>query len=196
MAGRKCSICSHQESARITKAICDGGSKRTIADRFGVTPAAVQRHRSGCLHMAIRSKTDETARAERSRESVGDSVRFENATNPISKPADLLERLGSLFRLGDLLEEAYQRRDVDAVVKLAREYRAAAESYARVAGWLVDGGVQVNVDQRRQGLVLLGGMSEDELRTQIARLTAAGSADVIVDAVSAPIEVESRSLGP
>jgi hypothetical protein len=108
----------------------------------------------------------------------------------------LLEHLKGLFRLNDLLESALQRSDVDAAVKVGREIRSTCETFARVAGWLVDGGVQVNVDQRRQGLVLLGGMSEDELRTQIARLTAAGSADVIMDAASTPIEVESRALSP
>ncbi len=193
MPGRKCSVCAHARSSEITKAICDGGSKRTIADRFGVTPASVQRHRSGCLHINVRPKIDETAPAERSRASVGDSVRFENATNPISTPTDLLERLGSLFRLGDLLEEAYERRDVDSCVKLAREYRAAAESYAKVAGWMTDG-VQLNVDARRQSVELLGRLSEADLRA-IASL-ADGGVRVGVDEVAEAIDVESKALGP
>lgn len=77
----------------------------------------------------------------------------------------LLERLRSLFRLGDLLEEAYTRRDVDACVKLAREYRAAAESYAKVAGWMSEAASSsMIVDQRKQVVQLFGKLSEAELR--------------------------------
>ncbi len=71
-----------------------------------------------------------------------------------------------------MLEEAYERRDVDAVVKLAREYRAAAESYAKVAGWLVEGGGNTTlIDARRQSIAVLSKLTEDELRA-----LAAGSA--------------------
>ncbi|MGA8475794.1 MAG: hypothetical protein WB681_12095 [Candidatus Cybelea sp.] len=68
-----------------------------------------------------------------------------------------------------MLEESYERRDIDAVVKLAREYRAAAESYAKVAGWLVEGGGNTTlIDARRQSIALLGKLSESELRALAA----------------------------
>jgi hypothetical protein len=63
------------------------------------------------------------------------------------------------------LREAYQKRDVDACVKLAREYRAAAESYAKVAGWLVEGSSTTTlIDNRRQTIELAGKFTEDFLR--------------------------------
>jgi hypothetical protein len=78
-------------------------------------------------------------------------------------------------------EEAYERRDVDACVKLAREYRASAESYARLAGWLVEGGGNTFVDARKQQIAVLGQLSIDELRAiaggkPVAALEAADSA--------------------
>jgi hypothetical protein len=97
------------------------------------------------------------------------SIRFETNRGEISSPKDLLTKLSTLFRLGDLLEEAYAARDVDACVKLAREYRAAAESYARIAGWLVEGGGNTTlIDARRQSIGILGKLTEQELRALAA----------------------------
>ncbi|MGA8532682.1 MAG: hypothetical protein WB615_01085 [Candidatus Tumulicola sp.] len=113
----------------------------------------------------------------------GSSDRFASSEE-ISGPRQLLERLGALFRLGDLLEEAYQRRDVDQCVKLAREVRSTAESYARVAGWLNEGSSSTIIDQRRQLWVenisklsdqelweLAGDPTEDASGVHLPRLT-------------------------
>ena len=190
---RRCTICSHSELAAIGKAIATGHSNRNLANRFNVSPAAIQRHRAGCLKQPRREKKVAPGSAPAS---VGGSNRFDS-DGEIATPADLLERLRSLFRLGDLLEEAYQRRDVDACVKLAREYRSAAESYARVAGWMTDGAsATVNIDARKQGLVLLGRMDEASLRSAIASLSAGGDAALVGGSGEAAIDVESRVVPP
>lgn len=83
---------------------------------------------------------------------------------------DLRDRLGVVFRLGDLLEEALGKKDVDSSVKLAREYRAAVESYAKIAGWLNEGSTTI-IDQRRQTVQLFKDLSTEELRALAACAT-------------------------
>lgn len=46
-----------------------------------------------------------------------------------------------------------------------REYRAAAESYAKVAGWMTDAAQSnVTIDARRQVAITLSKLSENEIR--------------------------------
>jgi hypothetical protein len=95
--------------------------------------------------------------------SAGDSVRFDNGGGEITSPRDLLKLLQRLFRLGEMLEIAYQRQDVDACVKLARELCATAGSYARSARSLVEGGGNTTlIDARRQQIAVLGQLSLEE----------------------------------
>jgi hypothetical protein len=163
---RYCTACAHKDAGEIAKAIAAGGSNRAIAHRFGVTGAAIQRHRVNCLRAPRRVK--ESGAGEK-QGTPGAALRFESPKGEITSPKDLLSRLSALFRLGDLLEEAYERRDVDALVKLAREYRAAAESYAKLAGWLVEGGGNTTlIDARRQSITLLSKLTEEELRALAA----------------------------
>jgi hypothetical protein len=163
---RSCSVCRHDKTAEIAKAIAAGGSNRTVSLQFEVTESAVQRHRVNCLRAPRRPKG--LGRDSAGEES-GGSVRFDSG-GTIASPKDLLSRLQSLFRLGDLLEEAITRKDVDAVVKLARELRATAESYAKVAGWLaVDGASSTVNDYRKQTVQILGSIPEDDLRALIGR---------------------------
>lgn len=182
---RSCTICTHPNTAEISKAIMAGGSKRTLAVRFGVNDASIQRHRTICLQAAPRqNRSGATSKPS----SDPEKVRFENDTAAISSPSDLLGRLKSLFRLGDLLEEAVERRDIDACVKLAREYRAAAESYAKVAGWMTEGAV-INVDARRQSVELFGKLTENELRalarTRMPDATDSAAAGSVVTSIEA-----------
>jgi len=193
---RSCSVCSHPESAEITKAILAGASNREVVRRFapGVTESGAQRHRRNCLK-APRREPKRKGRTRVTPAGVGAVRRFDSDVE-ISSPSDLLEHLKGLFRLNDLLESALERGDVDAAVKVGREIRSTCETFARVAGRLVDGGVQVNVDQRRQGLLMLGKMDEESLRTAIARLTAGGDAAVSAESITASLDVEHRVVVP
>ena len=48
-------------------------------------------------------------------------------------------------------------------------FARASESYARIAGWLVEGsGSTTLIDARRQSIVLLGKLTEAELRALAA----------------------------
>ena len=163
---RACSACAHAEAGAIAKAIAGSASNLEVARRFGITDSSVQRHRVNCLRSPRRPK--KSGRDSSPSES-GASLRFDSASGKIASPKDLLERLQSLFRLGDLLEEAIARKDVDAVVKLARELRATAESYAKVAGWLaVDGASSTLIDNRKQTIQVLASISEEDLRAFLA----------------------------
>ncbi len=144
-------------TATIAKAITAGGSNREVAVRFKLTESSVQRDRVNCLRARRRGRESGTPEGHIT---ASGSVRFESSRGEITSPRDLLSRLSTLFRLGDLLEEAYEKRDIDACVKLAREYRAAAESYAKVAGWLVDGASNTTIDARKQTFQVLANFSE------------------------------------
>jgi len=190
---RACSACTHSQTAQIAKSIALGASNRELASRFGLTPSAVQRHRVGCLKQVRKAKDGSTSGEPSSSAGL---VRFELIGGEITGPQDLLKRLHGLFRLGDLLEEAYHRRDVDAVVKLAREYRAAAETYAKVAGWLVEGGGNSTfVDARRQTIQLLAGLTDEEVRRLANGQPAALPAGETIDENGTPIR-DQKSLSP
>ena len=138
----------------------------------------MQRHRVNCLRAPRRPK--ESGHAAASDGSAG-SVRFDSANDTIASPKDLLSRLQSLFRLGDLLEEAITRKDVDAVVKLARELRATAESYAKLAGWLaVDGASTTVIDNRKIVFQQLADLGVDGVRAFLAKQLAG----TVIDAES------------
>jgi hypothetical protein len=159
MGGRACGICSHIAVSEINKQLGLSVPFRTIAARYSTTHTSLQRHKANCLRVpGKRKEADQPVAAT----SVPGTTRYDSAS-AISTPADLLTRLRSLFRLGDLLEEAYRRKDIDACVKLAREYRAAAESYAKVAGWLNEGPT-ISVDARRQSVEVFSQLSLDEIK--------------------------------
>ena len=166
MSPRACEICVHPQQAEINKAIGAGETLRAIAKRFGPSTAGIQRHRTG--HLGLPPKREDTSRPTEFAVPVG-TKRFDSRAE-ITSVADLRDRLSVLFRLGDLLEEAFTKKDVDACVKIAREYRAAAETYAKVAGWLNEGSTTI-VDQRRQTVQLFKDLTADELRALAAGAT-------------------------
>jgi hypothetical protein len=63
MAGRACTVCNHPQTAEITKAIANGGPKRTIADRYGLKPTSVMRHKQNCLAISPRAQSSGPSRA-------------------------------------------------------------------------------------------------------------------------------------
>lgn len=161
---RRCNICAHARTAEITRAIAAGDSFRTLASRFGVSSASLQRHATSCLRVARKQTASPPASSS---SKAADSSRLASAA-PIATRDDLLEKVRALFVLGDLLEEAYAAKNVDACVKLAREYRAAAETFAKIAGWVTEGSTTL-IDARRQTVEILGRFSEAELHALAGR---------------------------
>jgi hypothetical protein len=154
---RACTVCSHQDTAEITKALVAGGSKSAVAARFGLSPAAIQRHRSGCLR--IRPRAEQTPRPP-AREDVSGSVRFDSGD-----PASLVAATARLVdeALG-LLEHAKNGGDHRTALAALREARDGLALLMRTAGLLTpDGSVTVNVDARRLDATL-GQLSIEELR--------------------------------
>ena len=190
---RPCTVCTHPELAAISKAIVQGGSKRTIAARFGVSDAAVLRHKHSCLNLrpAPKSSIEQNEKSGHPAPlaPAGGSVRFGSDAGGITGPGDLLARLERLLRIGEMLDAALDRKDVDAVVKLSREYRAAVESYAKVAGWLSDG-TTVNVDARRLSIAeaKVAALSESDLR-DIRALAQSLNGQNVPDRAAAPLPI-------
>jgi hypothetical protein len=169
MGGRNCSICEHPDLAAISKALAHGGSRRSVAARFGVGDAAVGRHKVNCMRIVSRPKKAELSPLGATDIDARGLVRFDDS-KAISTPADLLERLQSLFRLTELLEDAYSRKDTDGCVKLSREIRSNAESYARLAGWLNEETRPSN--DNRSVTNVFAGMPLEEVRAILRALQA------------------------
>jgi hypothetical protein len=89
-----CSVCKHPEIEAIEQAIASGGSVRVVARRFGLTHAAVGRHR---LH-------------EKSREN---RINFAQ----IARIDKEIKKLNSAER------HSKKKRDTDSVLKISRELR-------------------------------------------------------------------------
>ena len=45
MSGQTCTVCVHEAKEAINQALVAGGSRRTIASQYGLSDAAVGRHR-------------------------------------------------------------------------------------------------------------------------------------------------------
>lgn len=160
----RCTVCSHPDLADINKALLVAkGSKRAVAVRYGLNPASIQRHRTGCLGQKTPPKEPKTSAGPRERSDEAGSVRFGDDDAEITSPRDLLDRLGRLLRIGNMLDAAIANGDTDSTAKIAREYRATVESYAKIAGWLTDGAL-TTVDARTQYNVLISDLSIEEKR--------------------------------
>jgi hypothetical protein len=167
---RSCSICAHPQTADVAKAIAAGGSNRSVADRFAVTPSAVQRHRTGCLRSPRRAKTSGSIEAQGA--PVG-PVRFESARCHTcgtlledSDPQALVKRAERLLWVAETIASKAQKDD-DARLALQAVDRARAslEQLLRVHGLLQpDGAVTVTVDARRQVVELFSGFHEATIR--------------------------------
>ena len=49
MSGQTCTVCVHEAKEAIDQALVAGGSRRTIANQYGLSDAAVRRHRENHL---------------------------------------------------------------------------------------------------------------------------------------------------
>ena len=116
MGGMTCSICKHEAKEAIDQAIVAGGSRRTIANQYGLSDAAVGRHRENHLPVMLvkAAEAQELAHGERLLDRVEGLVD---------------EALGSLKRSKELGRE----KDVLGAI---REGRNCLELVGRVTGEL------------------------------------------------------------
>lgn len=159
---RACSVCSHPRTAEIAKALAAGDPFRTVASRFELTQAAVQRHNVNCLRAARKPKE---SRGKAEQVAPADSSRFDSRD-----PSTLV---ATTARLVDealaLLEHAKGKGDHKIALAALREARDGLQLLMRAAGMLNEASqVTVAIDARRQQMAILARLSEDDLRA-IAR---------------------------
>jgi transposase-like protein len=97
MPNRVCTVCSHSEVNVINAALKAGESVRKAAKRFGVSPAAIDRHKHH----------DEYARRRQARENPGHISHIDDEIKKLIRERN----------------RAKKRRDVAGVVTIARELR-------------------------------------------------------------------------
>jgi|HubBroStandDraft_6_1064221.scaffolds.fasta_scaffold20585_2 hypothetical protein len=180
---RVCSACSHANTAQIAKAIASGdGSNRSLATRFGLTVSAVQRHRVGCLRQPRRTKE---TRDLREPTSPAGSVRFES-----QDPASLISTTARLVDEAlSLLEHAKSAGDHRTALQALREARDGLALLMRTRGMLAGDAGSTVIDQRRQIINVLGGLSEDELRALATGKPIEGTA------LALPAEIIDAEIG-
>ncbi len=119
-SGRRCTVCAHPEADDL---LLSGGSYQAVADRFGLTKAAVGRHvRSHLTPAAVR-----LADSERSPDLVG-------------KVEGLLEDVEAV------LDAAKEKGQGGAMLAAIREARPTIELLARLTGALRGEGTNVTIN--------------------------------------------------
>jgi hypothetical protein len=99
---RTCTVCAHASRRKIDAAIVSGTSYRNISKRFGISPAALTRHKSH-VSMALERASD------RRELSIGESV---------------LARLEGLYKRGiTMLDSAEKKKNHFACIGYYRELR-------------------------------------------------------------------------
>lgn len=73
--GRACTICTHSKRAEIDKALVAGASKRTVADRFGLSQTAVQHHKTTHLPLVVEDAAARNAVRNRPMKRTGETDR-------------------------------------------------------------------------------------------------------------------------
>ena len=113
---RTCTACSHPQRPEIDRALVDGGTYRTIADRFGLSETALKRHKSDHLpgHVAKAQEAKQVADAD-----------------------DLLKQLKALRNKAiSILQQAEQAGDFRTALMGIREARGCIETLMEVEGEL------------------------------------------------------------
>jgi len=118
MGGNTCTVCTHEAKEAIDQAIVAGGSRRTIANQYGVSDAAVGRHRENHLPATL------VKAAEAQDEEQGTRL-LEQAQGLVDEALASIER----SKGGEVVNE----RDVLAGV---REARNGLEFTGRITGEL------------------------------------------------------------
>lgn len=157
-----CSVCSHPQTAAIAKDIASGGSNRSVAARFGVSRAAVQRHRVNCLRMPRKA---ENTPARRSVADGPGSARFASSSMP-ADPKMLLQRAERLLDDAQtILSRATDAEDDRLALQAVREVRSSLELVMKAHGMLTsEAAITINVDARRAFDAKLADLTAEELR--------------------------------
>jgi len=149
MGGQTCTVCVHEAKEAIDQALVAGGSRRTIANQYGVSDAAVGRHRQNHLPATLvkAAEAQESARGGR-----------------------LLDRVDGLVEKAlSVLKDAENTKDGRLALGAIREARNCLELVGRASGELRESN-RDNAQMTSINYILLVGkmFNEDELRRMIA----------------------------
>lgn len=150
---RSCSICTHEQTAAISKAIATGASNRDVARRYGITESSCQRHRIGCLKQPRKAKDTGTSREQ---SGVAGARRFES---PIDgrcsacgtlvddpKPEALVRRAERVLSYGEqIMQKAIADEDFRLGLAAIDRARLSLEQLLKVHGLLQPEGATVVV---------------------------------------------------
>jgi hypothetical protein len=153
---RSCSVCSHERTAEISKAISAGGSKRTFAARFGVSDDAIQRHKTNCLRLTSKRKEPGHAAALKGS---ADSGRFENgrcrtcgqlgpeADEKLLEPRAIVRRIEALIHRAERVADAAEETgNLSLVLNSIDRAQRGVDSLAKIAGLIKADGPTINVN--------------------------------------------------
>jgi hypothetical protein len=136
-----CRVCRSKERREIDKALVDGVSLRTIADRFRVSKTALIRHQSKHLPALL--------------------AKAKNAAT-ISEANSLLERIERIIRKCEVISaKAEKAKDWAPAVSALGQIRSCVELLAKLTGELKAAGTAVNVSFSN---ALLGELSPDDVQ--------------------------------
>lgn len=122
---RKCLVCESKRLKEIDKSLIDNESNRSIAKRFDLSAAAVQRHKTNHLPvLLIKAKDAET----------------------VAHADKLIDRVQSLLeRATRLADQAEKSKNLFAALTGVREIRGVLELIGRINGELQTGGTRVKI---------------------------------------------------
>ena len=154
MPGRNCTVCTHPKLAEINKVLLKhAGSKSSVSARFGITPSAVQRHRSQCL--GHKPREGRLAKVTAPKESLG-SGRFESGrcqacgtlTDDPSPQALVKRAERVLFFAESIMQKAIDEDDSRLGLQAVDRARSSLDQLLKVHGLLQpEGGTTVVVNQ-------------------------------------------------
>jgi hypothetical protein len=182
---RHCTICANPKTAQITKDIVAGHSFRTVASRYGLTPASVQRHSRNCLKVVRRGSTGRDKDEDASN---GDSVRFDLVDDRCQScgmlqsapdPQSMMKRAErALYIAEGTVIRAGKRGDDNLLLKALDRVRLSLELLMKSLDMI---SAQSAVDNRRFTNIFAG-RSVEELRTIVSALAAQGAASPYLQA--------------
>ena len=154
MGGQTCTVCTHEAKEAIDQALVAGGSRRTIANQYGLSDAAVGRHRENHLPATLvkAAEAQDEAHGTKLLDQVQNLVTEALASVERSKTAGkerevlggIREARHSLELTGRITGELRENRDaapesaLDAIIKLANAL-SEAELRGMAAGEKIKG---------------------------------------------------------
>jgi hypothetical protein len=133
MAGRACSVCTHPDAVEINEAlVIAGASNRGVASRYGLSQAAVDRHKKHIPQLLVKASQ---------------ALEIVTADDLLDKVRDLTRRTEGL------LDRAEDEGDLNTAFRGVAQLRSNLELLGRLLGELQEG-TTINIIQNPQWLQL------------------------------------------